>query len=262
MKVIRGFHRFARVAGLVCAAGAAAAATGVAQDAPRSKGSVIIGIVADTNKAPLQGVEVIAVKSGRTATTNKDGIFVLRDLPQGEEQIRIRRIGYAAQTFEASIVGGDTLRVGVVLAVSAQILPELGVTAKERKYTGLLAGFEERRLTSGAPPSSFVPRDSIEAWKPLRLIDVLSRSGMKTRLAGTKRIPVCPRGYTALPQTPAVYLNGARVMGTFDLENLDPMNQVEAIEIYRSPAEVPSIFNRNDAPCVIVIWTRVGGSER
>jgi hypothetical protein len=44
------------------------------------------------------------------------------------------------------------------------------------------------------------------------------------------------------------------------LDDLVPASDVAAVEVYRSPAEVPPEFNGPNAGCgVVVIWTRRGG---
>lgn len=221
--------------------------------------TTLTGIVADTNKRPLQDVEIISLRSNRRATTNKDGIFVLAGLPPGDEQIRVRRIGYEPQTFAATLAAGDTMRVGIILAASAALLPEIAVVARGKQYKGLMAGFADRMLHSGAPPSSFITREDLDTWNMTRILDVVAKVGMKTRMqSGGKRVVQCPRGYTgSVPPTPVIYLNGSRVFGNFDIDDLS-IEQVEALEVYRSPIHTPSQFDR-DAQCVIVIWTRGNG---
>ena len=46
----------------------------------------------------------------------------------------------------------------------------------------------------------------------------------------------------------------------FDMENLNP-DDVEAVEVYRSPGEWPAPFDRTEASCVVVIWTRRGARQ-
>jgi len=221
--------------------------------------ATLMGIVADTNKMPIEDAEVISLKTSKRATTNKDGIFVLAGLPPGDDQIRVRRIGYEPQTFSATFAVGATLQIGVMLAGSTTVLPEIAVVARGKEYKGLMAGFADRMLHSGAPPSSFVTREDLDAWNMTRILDVVARAGMKTRLDNQgKRVVQCPRGYTSnVPPIPVIYLNGARVLGNFDIDNLS-IEQVEAMEVYKSPIHTPSQFNR-DAQCVIVIWTRGSG---
>ncbi len=235
-----------------------AGSTLMAQDkSDQKKTSTIIGIVADTNKTPLEGADVVALKSQVKATTNGDGIFVLSGIPAGDEQVQVRRIGFQPQTFDATVAGGDTVRIGIILAADAIVLPEVGVVARGRTYRGAMVGFANRMLNSNAPPSAFVTREDIEKSGLTRVLDIVSKRGILTRFANGGRVPQCPRGYTSnQPPYPVIYVNGARTFGSFDIDNLD-IEQVEAMEIYTSPIHTPEEFRR-DAPCVIVLWTRGG----
>ncbi len=237
----------------------AAALTPATHAVAQAYTTTLMGIVADTNKRPIQDAEVISLRSNKRATTNKDGIFVLAGLPPGDEQIRVRRIGYEPQTFAATLAAGDTMQVGIILASSAALLPEIAVVARGKQYKGLMAGFADRMLHSGAPPSSFITREDLDTWNMTRILDVVAKVGMKTRMqSGGKRVVQCPRGYTGnVPPTPVIYLNGSRVFGNFDIDDLS-IEQVEALEVYKSPIHTPSQFDR-DAQCVIVIWTRGNG---
>ena len=67
------------------------------------------------------------------------------------------------------------------------------------------------------------------------------------------------RGPPANACLPRLFLDGVRV--TYDVQNdinavVDP-GQVEAIEVFRGPSEIPVQYNDNNSQCgVILIWTR------
>jgi hypothetical protein len=89
--------------------------------------------------------------------------------------------------------------------------------------------------------------------------------------AGGLRTPppvrvLCRDGSTLLPCFMAVYLDGAlywspdmgRMAQPPDITKFNPLD-LEAVEVYRSPAEVPVEYNGPAAGCgVMLIWTRVG----
>ena len=122
-------------------AGLALSASLPAVSAQRTRLATIVGIVADTNRTPMPDVEVIAIRAGITTITDSKGVFILGGLPEGEEVFRIRRMGYRPETFEAKLVAGDTIRIGVILAPAAFELPELTVEALSvfRERAGLIA---------------------------------------------------------------------------------------------------------------------------
>jgi hypothetical protein len=239
------------------------------QGAPAQKKAVIMGIVADTTKTPLVDAQVTAVKAKVTIRTDRRGIFILDQLPPGEELFWVRRIGYRPETFDVTLVAGDTVKVGVMLAAAPLVLPELSVEAEGRVYTGKLAGFAQRMLHSGAARTSFLTRADIEKQFPAQFIDMLVGAGMKrTRDRRGKDTLTCPRGVTSPSRAPRVafYLDGALIadggsMGAVDpimIESIIRMEPVliEAVEVYRSTATRPAEFNASGAGCVVVIWTR------
>lgn len=238
---------------LTCLAVSAAAPAASAQ---RPKLATIVGIVTDTNKAPLAEVEVIAIRAGITTLTDSRGIFILGGLPAGEEVFRIRRVGYRAETFDANLVAGDTIRIGVILAPVAFTLPELTVEAEGKTYRGKLTGFADRMLHSGAPRSSFLTRDEIDKMYPRPFIDMLTKAGLKLLPSRRGRDSlICPRGTGFGPPVVAYFIDGARVADPAEVLRMDPAT-VEAVEVYRSAAERPVQFNMTGSDCTVLVWTR------
>lgn len=236
------------------------------------KKAVIMGIVADTMKTPLVDAEVTAVKAHVTIRTDARGIFVLDRLPPGDELFVVRRVGFRPESFDATLVAGDTVKVGVMLARAPVVLPELSVEAEGKVYTGKLTGFAERMLHSGAPRSSFLTRADIEKQFPARFMDMLIMAGMKRAIDRRGRDGLtCPRGVASPSRAVRVvyYLDGALIgdgggggLGrqadpamVESIVRMDP-SMIEAVEVYRSTAARPTEFNTTGADCVVVIWTR------
>lgn len=233
------------------------------------KKAVIMGIVADTTKAPLVDVQVTAVKAKVTIRTDRRGIFILDQLPPGEELFWVRRIGFRPESFDVTLVAGDTVKVGIILAAAPVMLPELSVEAEGRVYTGKLTGFAQRMLHSGAARTSFLTRADIEKQFPAQFIDMLVGAGMRrTRDRRGKDTLTCPRGVTSPTKAPRVayYLDGALIADGGSAGAVDPIMiesiirmepaLIEAVEVYRSTATRPAEFNATGASCVVVIWTR------
>lgn len=234
------------------------------------KKAVIMGIVADTAKTPLVDAEVTAVKARITIRTDARGIFILDRLPPGNELFVVRRVGFRAQSFDATLVAGDTVKVGVMLATAPVVLPELSVEAEGKVYTGKLTGFAERMIHSGAARSSFLTRADIEKQFPAQFLDMMVKAGMKrARDRRGKDTLTCPRGVTNAyaPPRVAYYVDGALIAdGSAATGRADPAmvewivrmepSMIEAVEIYRSTATRPAEFNASGATCVVVVWTR------
>ena len=223
---------------------------------PAQSTGILLGIVGDTAHKPLHLAEVLAIHSRKHVTTDERGIFGLV-LPPGEEILMVRRVGYQPQTFEATIVAGDTLKVGVILgALTATTLPDLVVEAEGVVYHGRMAEFARRMQTSGAPRSSFVTRTQIEAEPAARVFDFLVHAGMKPRVDRRGRDAViCPRGTSFNAPRTSFFIDGLKVNDNFDFNTLN-LQDIDAIEVYRSAAERPVEFNLIGYDCTVVIWLR------
>lgn len=245
-----GFQR--RLLAFAFAATTQSADPVLAQDA-----AVVIGIVGDTARNPLAGVEVVALRARYRSLTDGRGIFVFH-LPAGDETFLVRRVGFGPQSFDATLVVGDTVRLGVILAPAPVTLPELAVEAENTVYRGKLAGFAERMTSSGAPRSSFLTRRDIEQANATRTTDLLRRAGLRLRFDRRGQpVLTCPRGRSTRQPVVGYFLDGARAPANFDISYLD-VNQIEAIEVYPSTANRPMIFNLTGTDCVVALWLREG----
>jgi hypothetical protein len=163
---------------------------------------------------------------------------------------------------------------GVVADVdSAQRLPELKTTAPLSPSARFQRELRDRMQRNGAPMSALITRDELEKSKRFRLAGLLVVHGLKSRVNKYgKETLTCPR----TTDRPAVFVDGLLVDGSdspnakrfrfglinemFDMENLTP-DDVEAVEVYRSPGEWPAQFTRTEASCLVVIWTRRGEKQ-
>jgi hypothetical protein len=242
--------------------------------AVRAQSAVVAGVVMDTAGFPLELAEVVAMRTKLTVQTNTRGVFVVAKLPKGKELFRVRRVGFQAQVFELDLNPGDTVRIGITLdRDSTQTLPELKVDAPAplKRSELLQKEVHDRAFRAGAPPSSIIDRKELESTTSSRLFNLLSVHGLQTRVEPKtgKQFVVCPRRN----DRPAIFVDGALVDGgptggsnrwrgtalapLIDIENLRP-EELEAVEVYRSPAERPPEYNSSGAYCTISIWTRRG----
>lgn len=224
-----------------------------AQQAPKQKPmALLVGIVADTGKHPIVDAEIVATKHKLTTITDSHGVFILTRLQPGPEVFLVRHIGYRPESFDATLVPGDTLRLGVIMAEAPVQLPDLTVEAEGRLYFGKMTGFADRLRSSGAPRSAFLTQADIDRIHPTRTFDLLVHAGLKPRYDRRGQETVdCPRGGGKL----AVYLDGAQLSSSFSLSWLEP-TQIQAVEVYRSAAERPPEFNATGSDCAVVIWTK------
>ncbi len=186
----------------------------------------------------------------------------------------VRRIGFRGQYLSASLQAGETKDVTIVLERGAYELPEIEVTARSAKpieyaWTHKYDDFFRRRWVG---LGRYITRAEIEFRKPYRTANLL---------AGISCIKVAFRHlgasgtdvkFTCLPSrgcAVSVWIDGWKqrfaqfeapsgasaeaTLGTY-LDRVLP-SQIEAMEIYRGPAEMPAEF-LDDSCAAIAIWTR------
>lgn len=118
----------------------------------------------------------------------------------------------------------------------------------------------------------FVTRAEFGDWNPTETTDVLRRTPGLSVLpnpnygGGDLRRYVFrnTRVATRIECPVVFYLDGAPIgdssNGVFGLSNLDqlvPIDEVVAIEVYKGPSETPAQFNASGSACgAIVFWTR------
>jgi hypothetical protein len=262
----------------------------------RGKAGLIGRIVTETG-APAAGAYLRAdwlrVDAATTAATrnevttaNDRGLWSFCDLPARSAvtvYVGARRNAPPAAALEIEVdrfhwltLATTTADIGsIARADSAQRLPDVKTTARipipasERFQTEL----RDRVQRNGAPASALITRAELEKSGRFRLAGLLVVHGLKQRVDKYgKQTLVCPR----TSDRPAIFVDGLLVDGSdnpaakrfragmineiFDMESLSP-DDVEAVEVYRSPGQWPAEFDRTEASCVVAIWMRRGEKQ-
>jgi hypothetical protein len=231
--------------------------------------------------------EVQALSEGHDlgrARTAADGSFEMRLRTAGTVRIQARRTGYAVTlTGDLPVEMRETVEVEVRMSAAAVAMEPLRVTARvepPRRRSLEVNGFYERERKG---TGKFLRREDLASSHTNRsnqtLGQVLSRvPGALISYQGPNQYvyfqrngtPVVRRTSTAqgtnarwgAPNNaclPRVFLDGARVIydAQTDINGIVDMDQVEAVEVFRSASEIPVQYNDNNSQCgVIVIWTR------
>ncbi len=235
----------------------------------------IIGVVVDPMRQPIEGAEVRVMVGGAAVLTGPNGAFRLVTPRTKEVLVQIRRPGYRAQLLRFDNEWAGT----VVLEPGTYELPEVRVMARYAKPAAYAATskfddyFKRRRLGLG----QFISREDIDRRGPLEVAQMLEgKPGIKVNFdpygAGTAVSFARCREW---PPKINVYLDGRKLLPPLrDSDGTDPRSRVvrhpvgdmldriavadvELIEIFRGPSELPPEFN--DGNCgAISIWTRQG----
>lgn len=222
--------------------------------------SSLAGVVRDSaTGAPIPNAEILINIMNRREVADAEGRFAMYTLPGGRHLILVRAIGYRAQGFAVNLAARGTTRVEFVLSAEAQELDSVVVT--ERPSTRGLGSFgyeafEERRRTRGG--GIFIDSVDMRRNDVLDLTGVLRRMNVPmnqygTAVVGRAAVRSFRQGNMDCPV--AVYVDGIRIP-LFRLRDYSASG-IQAIEVYRSVAQVPPQYDRLDQECgVMLIWTR------
>jgi hypothetical protein len=240
----------------------------VGAQAPASSAlqGILTGVVTNLNGVNLSRVEVMIVGTTMKAVTNDSGVYEFLSAPTGRIRIVARRIGFEPEEQRVSLEANLHKQVDFELKGIPEALDS--VMIREAGGRGRLSEFWARRMVGNG---AFITREEIERRHPQHASDLLrtvtgvkvtmGESGFERALITMGRNPqlMAARGTTSLASACRVtyYVDGSYVpSGTFHMDDISP-GMIEAVEIYRGPAETPVRFRQRDTACgVIALWTR------
>lgn len=228
----------------------------------------VAGIVTGAGGQRLSHVAV-DVAGSLVAVTDGKGWFHLDSLSAGDLVFTLRAIGYLPLRLALQLDPGDQLTFEPGVLVLDQAVPVLDPVHVEgaRMATQLeRVGFRERERTGHG---AYVDRAEIEEARAQDLTDILRRVpgvSVRTNKAHGRRSPL-----TGMVDTrqrvilfrggcePSIHIDGVHIgfARQFDVDLLVPWQDVEGIEVYRGPGEVPVRFRVSGAQCgALVFWMR------
>ena len=226
----------------------------------------VTGTVTDAaSLRPVSDARVFIVGTAVQAFTNVEGSYRLSEVPAGEVEMRLERLGYASVDSTLQVAAGQTSAVDFRILVSAIALDELLVTA-----TGL-----QRRRELGNATAAIRVADELERAAPVNLtallqgratgVQVLQSSGT---VGTASTIKIRGNGTISLSNTPLIYIDGSRVSNsvqsgpgvggqtTSRLNDLT-LEDIESVEIVRGPSAA-TLYGAEAAAGVIRITTKRG----
>jgi Carboxypeptidase regulatory-like domain len=216
--------------------------------------SAIAGrVIDDGSGRGVTDAEVRVRDSQLVATTRADGTFQLPDLPAGVHWLSVSHVAYEGRQDSLQVQQSTRLQLTIRLAQTVIVLKPIEVQVRSRVLER--AGYYERQERGFG---RYLSRFDWENRSP-RLPSDLMRT-----VAGVRVVPLrAGVGSAVLDRSNCAFryvLDGARIGSTFNIDDI-PVEWIEALEVYRGPAEVPAQFtfppSQARANCgVIVIWTR------
>jgi Carboxypeptidase regulatory-like domain/TonB-dependent Receptor Plug Domain len=216
------------------------------------------------------------------------GVFRIRSWHAGKYRLRANVLGYETVLSDLlELATGDVLEVTVRLAPNAVPLEPIVINARARATLAelALAGYYDRRDSgSRLGFGRFFDRGAIER-RGRRLTEVLATvPGVRVLHVMNCPVPLVSMGGNSASRlqqrseselrrlsesdacSPAtvcranVYVDGVQMHWneTISIDQVVPMQWIEAIEVYRRASEVPAEFLSRATCGVVAIWTRRG----
>lgn len=231
-------------------------------EAQKGSARMFGSVVNRATQGAIPGTQIIHSGDGRIVTSDSFGYYQFPGLAAGIVRFMVRAPGYPVATFAVALTNGERMERDIELdslrpesGGVAQELPTVAVEAPAplgRRYADF-----ERRKSQGR--GQYITRADIEANGSGTLQDaVRNLRGVNLDCVGTGcSIRMARAPMRCLPE----YVVDERVDNFFG--PTIPIRDIEAIEVYTGPSEVPGEFAGRNAGCgVIVIWTRSGPPRR
>lgn len=243
----------------ICLVVATALAPWVAARAQRGSARVMGTIIDASSRMAVAGADVVHVGGGRSVVSDSLGHFVFAELPTGIVRFVVRSPGFPVLRVAVALTADEVMSRVIELDSSsaklAQTLPGMTLIAPPTPMPRFV-DFERRRLTGRG---QYLAREEIERSGVSSLQDAMrGLRGVNIDCGGGHGCVI--RMARAPMRCHPEYIVDERVDNTFGPST--PIRDIEGIEVYTGPSDVPGEFAGRTAGCgVIVVWTRSGPSR-
>ena len=157
----------------------------------------IVGVFDALTGAPVEGAEVSDVMGGTKSLTSSTGNVSLFFLPEGTSLVRVRKVGYEAQTFFVAVVPQDSSTITIAFFRLTDLPPVVTTDSSPIYRSPALRGFMERMKTGFG---HYITEAELRKHDDMQLADLLSsrvpginiiRVGGRRAYATTTRVPGC-----------------------------------------------------------------------
>jgi hypothetical protein len=241
--------------------------------ATAASGQTLRGKVLDAASGEPVAQAAIAAQDSAGHTVGRarsaaDGTFAMPLRAAGVFHLDATRTGYQpAHTQALPVDVRETVEVELRVSATPVSVAPLTVTARQappHRRSLEMNGFYDREKTG---LGRFLRREDFDRATTTLAEALTKAQGTYLIDAGARQFIAFSRSSASVslrfastnPCLPKVYLDGTRAPygGQMDINSIVSPSQVEAVELYRSTAEIPPQYGGSDATCgVILIWTR------
>ena len=230
---------------------------------PNQPGS-IVGRVQDQDWGQaIRGVDVTIKGTNVRVQSDTRGNFRIPELSWGEYTLSFEHPSYGSHEQTLKVIGGKSHDIEVYLPPEAIEMPAIIVKVRPRRWFGDMVNLQNR-IDRGV--GYIVTRRQLDERQPLHLADVLRGApGVDVNQSGssvTGTFDIRMRNAQTMlgrPCPPAVWVDGVKWRDVSSAFTGIMGVELEVVEVYNGPAEVPGEFLDSDASCgAVIVWTRRG----
>jgi hypothetical protein len=226
-----------------------------------------MGVYDQRTGDPVEGVRVLDMNTGNSATTSVQGVVNLIYLSEGTNLISLQKIGYEQLRMAVAIGPRDTTPLTLLMSRVTELAKVVTTGKSDSPHlSGFLRGFDERRKNAA---TGYFITDSVLRREDSRILSDILRARAPNAVISNDRLlksPSCTWG----EGPPQVYLDGVAlaaplappssrpdlVAPAFDLSQFNA-TELGAIEWYPENSRLPMEFAHTTTRCgALLLWTR------
>jgi iron complex outermembrane recepter protein len=200
----------------------------------------IQGTIISFTDEPLIGVNVGLQNTAFTSATNKDGQFILKDVPAGTYTIVASSVGYSANKQNVVVEAGKTINLNLQLSENNQELRDVVVTALRNNYkpnSTSLATRTDAPLIETPQSAQILPQRILKDKQAFTLNEITPvLTGVK---ANNGMGAFTLRGFTGYNHFDGGFITYNGIRGNLYVWSQQPLlYNIERVEVLRGPASV------------------------
>ena len=218
----------------------------------------LLGTVTDAlSNAPVTAAAVSLRGRSQEVQTNRQGGFILSEVPAGVYELSVRHLGYAPLRHMVNVVRGATTDIQIGLVPAPLEMEPLVATAVRLRRLEIKGFYERKRWGELLGLGTFYTVADIERRNPWLISDMIMdeasirrvcRLGSRTCRLYTTRLGRC------LMQ---VYLDGNLISEEGEADLWVSPVEIAGVEVFKGAASLPAEFSGPGSRCgVVAIWTK------
>ena len=223
----------------------------------------LLGTVTDAlSDAPVSAAAVSLRGRPQEVQTNRQGGFILSDVPVGVYELSVRHLGYAPLRHMVNVARGATTDIQIGLVPAPLEMEPLVATAVRLRRLEIKGFYERKRWGELLGLGAFYTEADIDRRNPLLISDMVMEEASIQRYCRVSSRSC--RLYTTRLATGAVprchmqvYLDGVHISGFGEADAWVSPVEIGGVEVYKGPASLPAEFGGPNSRCgVVAIWTK------